>query len=420
MRILMLAQFYPPTIGGEERHVRNLSIDLAARGHDVSLATLWHQGLADFEIDHGVRIHRIRGTMQRVSALFSEQERQYAPPFPDPEAMYALWRIVQQERPDIVHAHNWIVHSFTPIKAWSKAKLVVTLHDYGLLCVQQRLTYQNEICSGPALGKCLHCASDFYGAAKGVPVTLANRIWGKVERQTVDMFLPVSQAVAEGTQLAKYRVPFRVIPNFVPDNVSTSRDDTASLLEQLPKEDFLLFVGDVKRDKGVEVLVRAFAKLEGNTPLVLIGRLANDIAVDIPPNVRVLQDWPHAAVMSAWSRCAVAIAPSIWPDPCPTVAMEAMAMGKPVIASRIGGLADIVVDGETGLLVTPGDAEALRTAMQSLLTDETHRERMGTMAKQKVVDFQAKAVVPRIEQVYSELLGINVIAAHPLVEVGAR
>ncbi len=56
MRILMLAQFYPPAIGGEERHVRDLSIELAARGHDISLATLWHKGLADFEIDQGVRI----------------------------------------------------------------------------------------------------------------------------------------------------------------------------------------------------------------------------------------------------------------------------------------------------------------------------------------------------------------------------
>src|SRR5258708_3921801 len=119
MRILMLAQFYPPTIGGEERHVRNLSIELAARGHAVSVATLWHEGLAEYEMDQGVRIHRIRGTMQRMAALFSEQERQYAPPFPDPEALNAIRHILASEQPDIVHAHNWLVHSFTPLKQWS-------------------------------------------------------------------------------------------------------------------------------------------------------------------------------------------------------------------------------------------------------------------------------------------------------------
>lgn len=404
MRILMLAQFYPPTIGGEERHVRNLSIELAAMGHDVSLATFWHKGLAEFEIDQGVRIYRIRGTMQRATAIFSEQGRQYAPPFPDPEAMYALKRIIMHEHPDIVHAHNWIVHSFTPLKNWSKAKLVVTLHDYSLLCVQKRLTYQNKVCTGPALTKCLKCATDFYGAAKGLPSTLANRMWGKVERQTVDMFLPVSQAVAEGTQLAIYGVPYRIIPNFVPDNLSMLRDDADAHLEQLPKEDFLLFVGDVRRDKGVEVLLRAFAGMESQVPLVLIGRLGNDLSMDFPPHVHVLQDWPHAAVMSAWSRCTLALAPSIWPDPCPTVAMEAMSMGKPVIASRIGGLSDIIVDGESGILVAPEDPLALREAIQLLLDNPGQRAYMGKMAKQRVTKFQAKTVVSQIGQMYQEVL----------------
>ena len=52
----MLAQFYPPIIGGEERHVRNLSIDLVARGHDVAVATLCHDGAPEMECDQGVRI----------------------------------------------------------------------------------------------------------------------------------------------------------------------------------------------------------------------------------------------------------------------------------------------------------------------------------------------------------------------------
>ena len=72
MRVLMLAQFYPPIIGGEERHVRNLSLALLSRGHDVSVATIWHQGLAQFELDAGVRIHRLCGTTQQLGMLFSQ------------------------------------------------------------------------------------------------------------------------------------------------------------------------------------------------------------------------------------------------------------------------------------------------------------------------------------------------------------
>lgn len=404
MRILMLAQFYPPTIGGEERHVHDLSIELATRGHDVAVATLWHEGLLEFECDQGVRIHRIRGSLQRVTALFSEKGRRHSPPFPDPEALWALRRIITRERPDIVHAHNWIVHSFTPLKAWSKAKLVVTLHDCSLVCAQQRFMCHGALCSGPALLKCLGCASEHYGIVKGVPTTLANRVWGKVERQAADMFLPVSQAMAEINQLDKHGVPYRVIPNFIPNDLDVLPADANPLLAQLPKDDYLLFVGDVARDKGVEVLLRAYAEMGSQIPLVLIGRPVTDLSAILPPNTQILQSWPHDAVMSAWSRCSIALVPSLCLESFGIVALEAMAMGRPIVASRIGGLPDIVADGETGFLVPPGDSITLREAIQRLLDDPSLRERMGAMAKQRVVEFQARTVVPRIEQVYQEVL----------------
>ena len=84
-------------------------------------------------------------------------------------------------------------------------------------------------------------------------------------------------------------------------------------------------------------------------------------------------------------------------------------MGKAVIASRIGGLSDIVADGETGLLVTPGDPEALREAIQRLLADPVLRCHMGTMATQRVVKFQAQTVIPAIEEVYQKILGKQTI-----------
>ncbi len=404
MRILMLAQFFPPIIGGEERHVHDLSIELAARGHDVTVATLWQEGAPAFECDRGVRIYRIRGSLQRTTALFSEKERRHSPSFPDPEALWALRRIIMRERPDIVHAHNWIVHSFTPLKAWSKAKLVVTLHDCSLVCAQKRFIYHESLCNGPAMLKCLGCTAEYYGAAKGVPTTLANWFWGKVERQTVDMFLPVSQAMVEANQLDKHGVPYRVIPNFVPNDLGRSLSDADPLLSQLPTENYLLFVGDVTRDKGVEVLLRAYAGMGSQVPLVLIGRLLTNFSVNLPPNVLILQSWPHAAVMSAWSRCIIALVPSICLESFGIVALEAMAIGRPVVASNIGGLPDIVVDGETGLLVPPGDALALRQAIQCLLDDPACREHMGALAKQKVAEFQARTVVPRIEQVYQEIM----------------
>jgi len=391
-------------IGGEERYVRDLSIALTARGHEVAVVTLWQEGLPVFECDQGVRVHRIRGSMQRMNAIFSDKDHRHAPPFPDPEVLQALRRIIMRERPNIVHAHNWMIHSFTLLKSWSKAKLVITLHDCSLICAKQEFMYYGAVCSGPGLTKCLGCTAQHYGIAKGWPITLANWVGGKVEQQTVDMFLPVSQAVAKATQLVKHRLPYRVIPNFIPDDMNVSCDDADLLMAQLPEDNYLLFVGDMGRGKGEQVLLRAYTQMASQVPLVFIGRSVAGFSTNCQRNVLVLSSWPHSAVMRAWSRCAIALTPSISFDSCPTVTLEAMAVGRPVIASRIGGLSDIVVDGETGFLVPPGDTLALREAIERLLDDPALREQMGARAKQRVIQFQASTVIPRIEQVYQEVL----------------
>ena len=82
MRILMLSQFYPPVLGGEEQHVRALSAALAARGHEVAVATLWRKGLPEIEQEGRVRVYRERGTLQRLPWLYQETERQHTPPLP--------------------------------------------------------------------------------------------------------------------------------------------------------------------------------------------------------------------------------------------------------------------------------------------------------------------------------------------------
>lgn len=407
MRILMLTQFYPPYIGGEERHVRNLSARLAERGHDVAVATMWHQGLPAYEDEGGVRVYRLRGTMQRAEWLFSESERRHLPPFPDPELAGALRRVIAQEQPKIVHAHNWMFRSFLPLKPWSGARLVLTVHDHSLCCPKKKLIHGDDPCSGPAPLKCLRCASQHYGPAIGVPVALTNRIMSVADRAAIDMFVPVSHAVGEDNGLLDSGLPVQVVPNFVPDEIGEITGPPHPLLAQLPAGEFMLFVGAFGRYKGLDVLVRAYSELRNAPPLVIIGYHTPEYpirTVDFPDNVVVLRDWPHEAVMQAWQRCMLGLIPSIWSDPCPTVAMEAMSTGRALIASRIGGLIDLVVDGETGLLVAPGDHVALAQAMQRLLDEPALRERMGAAGRQHVTGFQAGSVVQRIEQLYDQLL----------------
>jgi glycosyltransferase involved in cell wall biosynthesis len=124
----------------------------------------------------------------------------------------------------------------------------------------------------------------------------------------------------------------------------------------------------------------------------------------LPANVKVINRLPRRAVMQAWKRSLFGTVPSLCRDASPTVTLEAMACGKPVIGSRIGGISDQIVDGETGFLIPPGDVNALRDAMNRLIKDPALRSRMGAAAQAKVKDFQSTRVIDRIEAVYEQLL----------------
>ena len=406
MRILMLSQFYPPVIGGEEQHVRNLSAALAAQGHEVTVGTLAQPDQPAFVQDGAVRVHRIPATTQRAAQMLYSTGRTFAPPLPDPETVNAIAAIIRRERPQVVHAHNWIVHSFIPLKRWSGARLVLTLHDYSLRCAKKRLMYQIPFVVVQGLPSASRVHGRITGPRLGCLRFSANWTMGHAERATVDFFAPVSQAVADGNSLTGTELPFEVIPNFVPDSASElpAREAVEPYLAQLPEGDYLLFVGDLTREKGIDVLLEAYACLKNAPPLVCIGRPRDETPKVLPTGVRVLQNWPHDAVLWAWSRSLIGLVPSVWPDPCPTVAMEAMAASKPVVAARSGGLPDIVADGETGFIVPPGDAQALCGAIARLLADSELRIRMGEAGKERVRSFQAQSVVERLEAVYTRLL----------------
>jgi glycosyltransferase involved in cell wall biosynthesis len=223
------------------------------------------------------------------------------------------------------------------------------------------------------------------------------------ERSLVDMFVPVSAAVERDNQLLEQRLPSTVIPNFVPDNVAQLRDDDAPSLRSVPAGPFWLFVGALSRNKGIDVLLAAYERLSSPLPLVLIGMAWADTPSRFPPNTYVLDGIPHREVMAAWHRAAIGVVPSVFPDPCPTVAAEAMASGVPLVASNVGGLPDLVAHGETGLLVDPGNAEQLAFAIRTLDSDPAMADRMGEAAKLRVRSFMATSVTDAIEEIYEQV-----------------
>jgi glycosyltransferase involved in cell wall biosynthesis len=290
-----------------------------------------------------------------------------------------------------------------PLRAWCSAPLVFTLHDYSLVCAKKTMLLRGRVCSGAELSKCLGCAVETFGAPRGLPTTLGNWSMQLPLRLGVDLFLPVSEAVARGNRLAERRLPFRVVPNFIADAALEDSDTDDARLSQLPDGDFLLYVGGLDHSKGVDVLLRAYAALTDAPPLVLIGATRPESLPHLPPNVILLRDWPEAAVQGAWRRSLMGLVPSVWSEPCPTVVLEAMAAGRPVIASHIGGIPEMLVDGQTGVLVPPGDADALRHAIQRLLNRPDLRASIGAAARVAVERFTAHTIVPEIERTYTQL-----------------
>jgi len=398
MRVLMLAQFFDPILGGEERAVELLARGLLDRGHEVSVATTRVDGLPDEEVRDGLRIHRLATLSGRIGPLYTERGRRHVPPVADPEALLGLRRVLARERPDVVHAHNWLVHSFVPLKRRSSAALVMSLHDYSLVCATKRLMRNGLVpCAGPGPVRCLTCSSRVYGSLKGAPTAVLN--WGssRAELRAVDLFLPVSAAVADRCGLADGSRPFRVVPNLF----RPGEDGAGPRPDWLPEGDFVLCVGDLTADKGVDVLLEAHARLASRPPLVLIGRPYSPELARPRPDVHVVGPRPHEDVSRAWAACAVAAVPSTWAEPFGLVALEAMAAGKPVVASRVGGLAGIVGDGESGLLVPPADADALRVALERLLADAHLRARLGAGGRRRVEDFAPEVIVPLVEEAYA-------------------
>jgi glycosyltransferase involved in cell wall biosynthesis len=293
-----------------------------------------------------------------------------------------------------------MVRSFMPLKRRSGAPLVYTLHDYGVVCAKRSFVYRGLPCTGPGPLKCLQCAGRNYGAARGSAITTGNWLMQPLERSTVDMFLPVSNAVARGNDLVEQALPHEVVPNFVPDDVAERVDQADPALAALPSLPFWLYVGALSRHKGLHTLLAAYRSMAASPPLVVIGAPWADTPAEFPANVTVLRNLPHAAVMAAWSRASLAVVPSIFPDPCPTVAMEAMACGLPVVATNVGGLPDLVDDGQTGLLVPPADVRALRAALAAMANKPDMARQMGEAGRQRVAAFTASAIVGRIEGIY--------------------
>jgi glycosyltransferase involved in cell wall biosynthesis len=408
VRTLLVTDFFAPHVGGVELQVGALAEALAERGGDVCVVTMWQPNLPTEEVVGGVRVVRLRGLFNRVPWFSSSTAKRYHPPIADPAVAIALRRLVRSFRPDVVQAYGWIAHSCALGLVGSGVPLILSVNDFGYTCTTRTLLLDGRICDGPGAAKCLRHAAQVYGPAKGTAAVVGvfgSRAW--LARRT-----RIVRSVSNYAEMVVRRDLFRgragsdrvvTIPDIVlVERPSAAPPDADPGDRRLPRGPYILFVGALQPHKGIDVLLQAYRRLVNAPPLVLVGTRGPDTPDQFPSDVTVIENLEHAAVMRAWDRALLGVAPSICADALPGVVREAMSRGVPVVGSRVGGIVDMIEDQVNGLLVEPGDIDGLAAAMQALLDDPGRRADLGAHARLDVARYVPDAIGAAFERLYED------------------
>lgn len=415
LRVLHVTDNYHPARGGLESAVSTLAAALAVRNHEVWVATLSRSDAPPYECIDGVGVHRLTGWIERARRFAADAGHQYHPTFRDPGLVRSLQELVDRFQPHVVHVHGWILYSTLPLRLPARTALVVSLHDFSLVCAKKTLLRGGRVCEGPSLRSCVPCASATYGASKGVPTALG--LLGKRNaHQGVHQYIANSSYVAATTAATSgiSRERIAVVPSPVPDSVLATGGVRPAFL---PEGEFILFVGAMGTHKGLDVLLDAHQRLSRGLPMVILGLPRADSPNCDRPGVLLVENAPHEVVMASWRAATVGVVPSVCAEAFGLVAVEGMAAGTPMVVSAVGGLQEVVEPEVTGLVVPPGSRDALRSAIDRLISDPALRIAMGKEGRVRAQRYTVSEVVPQFEDRYREALLRRV--ARPGGEVGS-
>ena len=235
--------------------------------------------------------------------------------------------------------------------------------------------------------------------------------------------IAVSDGMRDDVLAAYPAVPaerVRVIRNGI-DTAEYSADPATDVLERYgvdPARPSVVFVGRVTRQKGLPVLLRAAADVDPAAQLVICAgqadtpELESEVS-DLARELRAGRDgvvWlsgmlAKPEVIQLLTHATVFACPSLY-EPLGIVNLEAMACGTAVVGSKVGGIPEVVADGETGLLVPPGDPAALAHAINELVTDEPRAAEMGRLGRARAeAEFGWASIAAQTAELYAELAG---------------
>lgn len=345
-KIMIVSSLYPPHLGGVEKYTESLAAALAA-DFDVHVFAMNTEGLPEIQRQKEVTIHRLA-----CSPLFNKRL-----PYPKKTALTELERFLSENQIKYALIQTRLYpFNLEAARLFRKKGIPFCVIEHGTGHVRFGSFLTNVLWSGyehgmTALFKRL--CHDFYG---------------------------VSQAAVEW--LRHFRITGKgVLPNSINPADFTGIDSGWRAKLEIPPEAILaVFAARVLREKGVVDLLKAYDRLKLPALHVIIAGDGEMRILDPwreSKHVHILGAVPHAELLKILKDAQIFCLPTSYPEGLPTGILEAGALRLPVIASNAGGIAEIIRDGETGLIVPANSPAELAKALMRLSGDADLRERLG-------------------------------------------
>ena len=368
MKILFIHNKYKQ-YGGEDVALELESSVLIEKGHEVKILFFDNKQIVGF-------FSKIGATLRAVYSFSSARKTS---------------NTILEFKPDIIHIHNlFFIASPSIIYAACKHKIpvVLTLNNYRLVCANALLMRNNEVCElcikkkFPFKGIKYKCyRGSFAGSALVIAITGFHKLIGTWKNK-VSAFIALNEFSRSKLLNSSLEIPTAKMiakSNFVRDPGEGKKT----------REDFFLFVGRLAKEKGVDVLAMAFANMEDNKIIIIgDGPEKNSLQEKFSAykNISFTGKMEKQLVKEYMRQCKAFICPSIWYEGTPLTIIEAFAAGTPVIASRLGSMAETVSDGFNGLLFTAGDADDLGKKVSIFLKESRNSTMFYENARQTYIE----------------------------------
>jgi glycosyltransferase involved in cell wall biosynthesis len=297
-------------------------------------------------------------------------------------ACRALERTLDEFQPDVVHVHKvyplispWVL----PLCSRRNLPVVMSVYDYQLTCPVGTHSFRNSVCT-----KCLG-GREYWGVVRNCRGSLAESV-AYASRHAVARTFGLYKKHVD-----RFIVPTRFTGRWMVEHMDISADNVVTIPYMFDVADepadagngqYVAYVGRFAVEKGLAILAEAARDLD--VPFQLAGDAPELDAVRMVPNVEVVVKRTREELTRFYRKARMLVVPSLWFETLPLVIGEAMSEGIPVIASRIGGLPEIVEDGVTGLLFEPGNAKDLASKISRLWGDPALCRSMGLASHEKI------------------------------------